>query len=104
MEHRKGLRIPICLNVSLRKGNKDLGWYETGDFGAEGLSLKGRIYDLPNNSLVSVSIDQHQDAQPENYVFKALVVHQELNSVGLMWVDFDPGFAHRILELVKQTA
>jgi len=90
MEHRKGSRKEICLGVFLHLGDKCLGRYETRNLSAGGLSLKGSVRELANNSLVYVSLEQRLETDPASSVFKALVIHQTFNRIGLMWAGVNP--------------
>lgn len=90
MEHRNGSRTATCIKVFLHQGGKCLGCFETRDLSFGGLSLKGNAKKLTNNSLVDVSIEQRRDIQLGSTVLKALVVHQQLNCIGLMWAGINP--------------
>ncbi|MEX0617366.1 MAG: PilZ domain-containing protein [Pseudohongiellaceae bacterium] len=104
MEHRNGSRIPVCLNVSLWKGGKNLGWYCARDIGPGGLSIKGALPELRLNSLVKVSIETVQNNRFQLLDYRALVVHKNVSSMGFMWTDYEISLPMIIPEAIRRAA
>ena len=70
-----------------------MGCFLTKDIGPGGLSLKGKIRGLNNNSLLTVQVEQTAKGDTQYIELKAFVIHQGNNTIGLMWVEHHAGFA-----------
>ena len=103
MEHRHGQRTSIHLPVSLWQGGEHLGWFTTKDMSMGGMSLKGGVKKLADNSIVSVLIEAEHAVFETIESFKALVIHQSENSIGLMLIDHSVNMV-RLLPQVMELA
>lgn len=89
MEHRNGERINVVLPASLRQGRHFLGWFTTRDISRTGLALHGTAPGLANNSIITVTIETRNGGNPVLQDYRALVVRQQPDCLGLMWVEDD---------------
>lgn len=89
MEHRNGERINVVLPASLRQGDNFLGWFTTRNISRTGLALHGTAPGLPNNSIITVTIELKDQGISSVQDYRALVVRQQQDCLGLMWVEDD---------------
>tara|TARA_R110002110_G_scaffold167482_1_gene368490 strand:- start:39264 stop:39578 length:315 start_codon:yes stop_codon:yes gene_type:complete len=87
MEHRNGARRPVNLNINLCQNGEDFGWFLGKDISPGGLSVKGKLQELENNSLLTVQIEQIIKGYAQYIELKAFVIHQDNNTIGLMWAE-----------------
>ncbi|MEX0941712.1 MAG: hypothetical protein WD002_04135 [Pseudomonadales bacterium] len=77
------------LPVSLSLGNEFLGWYRAKDISMEGMRVTGPVRSLAESSTLTVCFELETRETFLTQLFKALVIHQETNSVVLEWVKQD---------------
>lgn len=90
MEHRIGTRSKLAVPVALRQGDKFLGWFRTRDIAPGGIAIQGGVGTLANNSMVNVALESANPNVIPLGNFKAVVVHQKHDCLGLMWVENHP--------------
>ena len=104
MEHRNGSRANVTLNANLCQGSRHVGWYRIKNLSSGGVCLTGVAENLANDSMVTVLIEQGRGSNLKKSSLKALVVHQDENSIGLMWAGYEPSYQEIVPELIAHAA
>ena len=87
MEHRIGKRRKLELEVILRQYGRELGTYTTSDISLGGIGLQGVDISLRINSVITLCLLPDQTGEEETRFLRAMVVHQQNDRLGLMWID-----------------
>jgi len=86
MDQNKRESAGSSLPVSLSLGNEFLGWYGAKDISMEGMRVSGPVRSLAECSTLTVCFELKIEDAFVTPVFKALLIHQETNSVDLEWI------------------
>jgi citrate lyase beta subunit len=89
MEHRSGLRKPSNEQVTLLRAGIPLGIFPLHNVSAGGLAVKGCVEKLPQNCLLTVRLLGAAATADATLEARALVVHQQQDLLGLMWIECD---------------
>lgn len=109
MEHRRGLRYPLRLELELWQDEEKCGSYETSDISYGGLFIKGCHRKLSAGDFVTTKIKVRGIVKDisdklELFPMRALAVHISGCGAGLMWADDNESFYRLLDEAVHMAA
>jgi len=103
MEHRRGQRLPISLPVGIHSQHIPLGNFTVKNISTGGMSIVDAGRQLAKGDFIQLQFyGNHQKFSPR--YTKAIVVYQNKNTVGLMWVEENVHLKNLVKIMVKAAA
>lgn len=103
MEHRCSDRIPIELDVIIRRRESELGRYKTRDLSCAGAFIKTGSIDLSAGDYVNITLIADQAGFKDQYL-NALVIHRFSHGMGLMFVGHSANDVRALKSLIDRAA
>lgn len=98
MEHRNSSRIPWKEKIELINKGNSCGSFTSGNLSYGGLFID-RLNGLSLGKMLTVRILSNLSSQ--HYDLKAMVVHQEPDGAGFMWVDYNVPFFNELDQMLS---
>lgn len=90
MEHRYSKRVDAQLNVLLYRDGVPVAVGKTRNISANGVFVETIYQQQHGNRSMDIEFQPGEDPGTDKYYVKGMIVHRELDGVGLMIEDFDP--------------